>query len=100
MTGLTLPASKKRPNGLAQILRNPRLGQIALRAQCAAGHRQPSRHQRGKIDLYLRPAQKGDLHQPTIIGQGFEVARNIFAPDHIQNEIGATFVAHHLNEIL
>ncbi len=90
---------KQRPDLRAQGLRNPRLGQIALRAQGRSGHGQPSGHQRRKVHFDLRALQKGDLHQAAIRGQRLEISGDVIPAHHVENEVGAAFRLQHIHEI-
>jgi hypothetical protein len=46
-----------------------------------------------KFSSTFGPGQKGDLHQPPVIGQRLDVARQIAAPDHVQDQVCAALGA-------
>ena len=87
------------PDLLAQLFGDLGLGQIALRTQGAAGHRQTACHQRGKVHLYLRPAEEGDLHKTAVFGQRLQVAGDVVAADHIKDQVCPALGFQHINEI-
>ena len=86
---------EQRPDGLPKILRNPRLGRVALRSQRAAGQAQPSHHQLGEVDFYLRPLEERDLNQAPILCEGLEIARNVISTYQIKDQIGPSLRADH-----
>ena len=82
-----------------QLVCDPGFGQIALRAQGAACHGQPAGHQRDKIHLDLGAAEEGDLHKTAIFGQRLQVARDVIAAHHIEDQVSAAFGFQHIHKI-
>ena len=84
---------------LAQFIRDPRLRKIRLWSQGRAGHGQTAGHQLDKVHIRLRPLQKSDLHQCPVIGQRFQIALNIRAAHHIEDEVRPAERLHFFNKI-
>ena len=71
-----------------------------MRAQGGPGDGQPAHHHLGKVQLHLRPGQKGDLHQTPVVGQCLDVARQVRPADHVQDQVRPAFGAQDVDEIL
>ena len=82
-----LASVQQRQDILTQRFGDPGLGQVALRSQGRAGDRQPAHHHRREVQLHLRALQKGDLNEPAVICQCLEIARDVVATDHIEDDI-------------
>ncbi len=102
MTGRTLPAARR-----GQIFRRYGIGDRGfLRdgpgSQRRPGEGQPFGENRGDIHLGSRPAQQRNDDHPSFERREVQIARDIGACDHVENDVdafAARFCPHHLDEV-
>lgn len=70
------------------------------RAQRRAGIGEPLEHHRHQVDLHLRALVEGKLDDPRVVPRRLEVPLHVVAGDDVEDDVRATCLAHHLDEIL
>ena len=84
-----LVGGEPRPDAGPERQHDLRLLLDGTRAQRRPGHGQSARHQPGEVELRLRPLHEGDDHQAALDRQAGDVARQVGAADHVQNDVDA-----------
>ena len=98
-----LAGREPRPDAVAQRRENPCLLLHRPRPQRRPGHGQAPRHQPREVELGRRTFHEGDDHQPALDGEAGDVALQVGAADHVEDEIdtaAAGRLAQHRHEVL
>ena len=74
---------------VVDLVGEQRLEIVRARPQRRAGQRQPLAHDRGHVDFGLEPAEHGDGYMPPVIGQTFDIARDVIARNHVEHHVDA-----------
>src|SRR3546814_14570630 len=56
-------------------------------------------HDLRNIDLDLRAALESDRHMPAIVGEAFDIARQIIAADHVEHDLHAAAIGERLHRL-
>ena len=89
MTGATGPAARSGQTILPQRVRDPGLGEGALRAERRARDRQAPPHHLREVEADLGALQERDLDEAAIIGQRRDIAGEVVAAHHVEDEVRA-----------
>jgi len=86
---LDLSLVQQGPNFLQKLGSDGGFHRHALRAQSGAGQGQALEHYRQEVNLGLGAAQEGDGGLAAVGGQALDVARQIIAAHHVENNVHA-----------
>ena len=103
ITGATLPLASSGQTFSSSARASSAFTSGRARPQRRAGQRDPLDHQPHQVDRGLRALQEGDLVDAAILGDAVQIALDIVAADHVEDQIDALaagFLLDHGDEIL
>ena len=89
ITGATLPASISGQTFSCSDLAMAPFSATERGPEGGAGEGLAAHHQRAEIDLGLAALEEGDLHQPALDGEDLQIAVDIAAAHHVEDDIDA-----------
>ena len=84
-----LPTLDERPGVLGDFLRKQGLELVRARSQRRSGQGVTAGHQHGEVYFGLHPALYGDRHVAAVLGQALDLAGDVAAGHHVQNDVDA-----------